>query len=93
MACPQITFGVIPLGTGNDFPTAFGLPADISDAIEALLGSEAAAVDVGRMNHQYFVNVSAGGFIAEVSDAVNSQLKTVAGKVAYLFGGASRVDL
>jgi diacylglycerol kinase (ATP) len=87
----QVTFGVIPLGTGNDFATALGLPADISDAIEALLGSETAAVDVGRMNHQYFVNVSAGGFIAEVSDAINPQLKTVAGKLAYLIGGAQVV--
>ena len=67
----QVTFGVIPLGTGNDFGTALGLPADISEAIEALLGGEAAAVDIGPMNDQYFVNVSAGGFIAEVSDAVN----------------------
>jgi diacylglycerol kinase (ATP) len=52
---------------------------------------DAAAVDVGRMNDQYFVNVSGGGFIAEVSDAVNPQLKTVAGKLAYLIGGAQVV--
>jgi diacylglycerol kinase (ATP) len=87
----QVTFGVIPLGTGNDFATALGLPADISDAIEALLGGEAASVDIARMNDQYFINVSAGGFIAEVSDAVNPQLKTVAGKLAYLIGGAQVV--
>ena len=37
------------------------------------------------------VNVSAGGFIAEVSDAVNPQLKTIAGKLAYLIGGAQVV--
>jgi YegS/Rv2252/BmrU family lipid kinase len=79
---------VIPLGTGNDFATALGLPEDIPDAIEALLAGDVAAVDIGRMNEQYFVNVSAGGFIAEVSDAVNPQLKTVAGKLAYLIGGA-----
>ena len=35
-----------------------------------------------------FLNVSAGGFIADVSDAVNPQLKTVLGKLAYLVGGA-----
>jgi diacylglycerol kinase (ATP) len=84
----QVTFGVIPLGTGNDFATALGLPADISDAIDTLLQGDTAIVDIGRMNEQHFVNVSAGGFIAEVSDAVNPQLKTVAGKLAYLIGGA-----
>jgi diacylglycerol kinase (ATP) len=84
----QVTFGVIPLGTGNDFATALGLPPDVPDAIDALLAGDAADVDIGRMNDHYFVNVSAGGFIAEVSDAVNPQLKTVAGKLAYLIGGA-----
>lgn len=87
----QVTFGVIPLGTGNDFATALGLPADISEAIEALLEGNVAVADIGRMNDKYFVNVSAGGFIAEVSDAVNPQLKTVAGKLAYLIGGAQVV--
>ena len=83
-----ITFGVIPLGTGNDFATALGLPEDVEAAIDLLLESKASRVDVGRLNDHYFVNVSAGGFLAEVSDAVNPRLKTVAGKLAYLIGGA-----
>ena len=87
----QVTFGVIPLGTGNDFATALGISENIPDAIDALLEGDAAAVDIGRMNDRYFVNVSAGGFIAEVSDAVNPQLKTITGKLAYLIGGAQVV--
>jgi diacylglycerol kinase (ATP) len=83
-----VTFGVIPLGTGNDFATALGLPEDVDLAIDQLLDGRTSRVDVGRMNDRYFVNVSAGGFLAEVSDAVNPRLKTVAGKVAYLIGGA-----
>jgi diacylglycerol kinase (ATP) len=87
----QVVFGVIPLGTGNDFATALGLPADLPDAIAALLEGEVATVDVGRMNEHYFVNISAGGFIAEVSDAVTPQMKTIAGKLAYLIGGVQTV--
>jgi diacylglycerol kinase (ATP) len=83
-----ITFGVIPMGTGNDFATALGLPEDVEAAIDRLLESEPSRVDVGRLNDRYFVNVSAGGFLAEVSDAVNPRLKTLAGKLAYLIGGA-----
>jgi diacylglycerol kinase (ATP) len=45
-------------------------------------------VDAGLLNDRYFVNVSAGGFIAEVSHAVTPAMKTVAGKLAYLIGGA-----
>ena len=90
-ALAAVSFGVIPLGTGNDFATALGLPEDIDDAIEQLFEVPAVEVDVGRLNGRHFVNVSAGGFIAEVSDAVNPQLKTIAGKLAYLVGGAQAV--
>jgi diacylglycerol kinase (ATP) len=84
----RITFGLIPLGTGNDFASALGLPEDVEEAIKILLAGRAIRADVGVLNERRFVNVSAGGFIAEVSDAVNPQLKTVAGKLAYLVGGA-----
>lgn len=84
----QVTIGLIPLGTGNDFANALGLPEDVEAAIHVLLDGEPLAVDVGRLNDRYFVNVSAGGFLAEVSDAVKPYLKTLTGKLAYLIGGA-----
>ena len=84
-----ITIGVIPLGTGNDFATAIGLGQDIDTALTSLLKASAVSVDVGRLNDRSFINVSAGGFVAEVSDAVDPRLKTLAGKLAYLIGGAS----
>jgi diacylglycerol kinase (ATP) len=87
-ALGRIALGVIPLGTGNDFATALGIPDAPEAAVEALLAGTVAAVDVGRVNDRCFLNVSAGGFIADVSDAVSSQLKTVLGKLAYLIGGA-----
>ena len=87
-ALDQVTFGLIPLGTGNDFAGALGLPEDVSASIDILLNGRTVAVDVGILNERYFINVSAGGFIAEVSEAVNPQLKSVAGKLAYLIGGA-----
>jgi diacylglycerol kinase (ATP) len=83
-----VTFGVIPLGTGNDFATALGIPTDVEDALQFLADGEPIPVDVCVLNDRHFVNVSAGGFIAEVSEAVDSRLKTVAGKFAYLIGGA-----
>ncbi|HYO64211.1 MAG TPA: diacylglycerol kinase family protein [Pyrinomonadaceae bacterium] len=84
----RVTFGLIPLGTGNDFAQALGLPEDVGRAVEILLEGREVEADVGVLNERFFVNVSAGGFIAEVSEAVNPQLKTVAGKLAYLIGGA-----
>ncbi|HVF57790.1 MAG TPA: diacylglycerol kinase family protein [Pyrinomonadaceae bacterium] len=87
-ALGRTTFGLIPLGTGNDFATALGLPEDVTEAVRLLLEGRIIETDVGVLNERYFVNVSAGGFIAEVSDAVNPQLKSIAGKFAYIVGGA-----
>lgn len=84
----QTVIGVIPLGTGNDFATALGFPDDLAAVLDRLDFAAPIAVDVGVMNGHHFVNASAGGFIAEVSDAVGTQLKSVAGKLAYLIGGA-----
>jgi diacylglycerol kinase (ATP) len=87
-ALSRVTFGIVPIGTGNDFATALGIPEDLDQAIDVLQRRQSRQVDVGRLNGEHFVNVSAGGFIAEVSDAVSPQLKTIAGKLAYLIGGA-----
>jgi diacylglycerol kinase (ATP) len=87
-ALGRVALGVVPLGTGNDFATALGVPDEPDAAVDALLAGVEAAVDVGRVNGRCFLNVSAGGFIADVSDAVRPQLKTVLGKLAYLVGGA-----
>ncbi|HEY0080047.1 MAG TPA: diacylglycerol kinase family protein [Pyrinomonadaceae bacterium] len=87
-ALGRTVFGLIPLGTGNDFASALGLPEDVESALEILLERRTVEADIGVLNERYFINVSAGGFIAEVSDAVNPQLKSIAGKLAYLIGGA-----
>lgn len=91
-ALERIVFGLIPLGTGNDFADALGLPEDVEAALDILKNKKVFAVDVGKLTTDakahFFINVSAGGFIAEVSDAVNPQLKSIAGKLAYLIGGA-----
>lgn len=84
----RIRLGIVPLGTGNDFATAIGIPAEPETAVDALLRGRVAAIDVGRVNDRLFLNISAGGFIADVSDAVRPGLKTVLGKLAYLVGGA-----
>jgi diacylglycerol kinase (ATP) len=40
------------------------------------------------VNGRAFVNVSAGGFLADVSAAVDPILKDIAGRLAYVIGGA-----
>ena len=80
--------GVIPFGTGNDFVRSLGLGEDPLVAVEHLVHQQIRATDVGLVNGRPFVNVSAGGFIAEVSHVATEDLKDAAGKAAFLLGGA-----
>jgi diacylglycerol kinase (ATP) len=82
-----VAIGVIPVGTGNDFATALGIPQDAEAAAAMLVDAAPRHVDVWKVNDRCFLNVSGGGFIAEVSDAVDTRLKTVAGRLAYIIGG------
>ena len=83
-----VRFGIVPLGTGNDFAAALGIPVDLDGALGVLVEGRRLRVDVGVVNGRSFLNTSGGGYIAEVSVAVTTQLKTIAGRLAYLIGGA-----
>jgi diacylglycerol kinase (ATP) len=87
-AIPRLPIGVIPAGTGNDFAKALGLGEDPDTALDGLVACRVIDVDVGTLNDVPFINTSAGGFVADVSDAVTEPLKDRAGKLAYLIGGA-----
>jgi YegS/Rv2252/BmrU family lipid kinase len=87
-ALDRVTVGIIPFGTGNDFAAALGIPTETDEALEILLEGRELRVDLGHVNGRVFVNTSGGGFIGEVSVAVTPQLKTIAGRLAYLIGGA-----
>lgn len=83
-----LPIGVIPVGTGNDFAKSLGLGDVAETAIEGLLEWRTIAADVGFLNDQPFINVSAGGFVAEVSERTTEGLKDVVGRLAYIVGGA-----
>ena len=84
----RLVVGVVPLGTGNDFATALGMPAEVDAALDVLLQGRELRADLGEVNGRVFANISGGGFIADVSVAVTPGLKTIAGRLAYLIGGA-----
>jgi YegS/Rv2252/BmrU family lipid kinase len=80
--------GVIPFGTGNDFVKALGLGEDPLEAVEQITDQRIRRADIGLVNGRPFANVSAGGFIADVSHVLTEELKDAAGKAAFLLGGA-----
>lgn len=85
----QITLGLIPLGTGNDFARAVGLPTDIAEALNVIQNGHTTPIDVIRVTGKqtrYIINVAAGGFAGLVSESLTPELKASWGPLSYLRG-------
>ncbi|MDR7420065.1 MAG: diacylglycerol kinase family lipid kinase [Armatimonadota bacterium] len=77
---------VLPVGTGNDFARAIGLPRDPFAAAAALVRAKPRAFDVGEVNGRYFLTISGAGFDGEVARQVNAWPKIFGGVVMYACG-------
>lgn len=61
------TFGVIPVGSGNDYARSLGISFKAKKAIEQLMHSKICAVDVGKCNDEYFVETLSLGLDAGIA--------------------------
>ncbi len=66
VAQSETILGIIPIGTGNDFCRALGIPADIENAVEAALG-EGQLTDLLRVDDRWVASVLTFGFSADVN--------------------------
>ncbi len=79
-------FSAFTVGTGNDIPTAFGIPEGNIDAIiEILINGQDKKFDVGYCVNadRYFGGVASMGFDAEVADRSNRGTKRLSGSINY----------
>ncbi|WP_431952143.1 diacylglycerol kinase [Actinacidiphila sp. bgisy167] len=79
--------GVVPVGTGNDFARATGLPlrdpAAAGQAIARALKQESVReIDLGRVGDRWFGTVLASGFDSRVNDRGN-RLRRPSGRLRY----------
>ncbi|MBT2664478.1 diacylglycerol kinase family lipid kinase [Bacillus sp. ISL-4] len=84
-------FGIIPLGTINDFARSLRIPLDPNAAIEILKDMHMKESDIGKINDRYFMNVLAVGAIAEATYNVTVEQKTRLGSFAYFIEGAKAI--
>jgi len=71
MRRPQNTrplFTVVPIGSGNDFAKALGVPMNPWLAISRLPRGEQSRIDVGLVNDRYFLNTLSFGIDAVIAD-------------------------
>ncbi len=83
----DIPIGILPVGTSNDFGKLINMPKDIEEACKQILGSRPVAVDVGKINDKYFINVASTGLFTDVSQKTDVNLKNTIGKLAYYLKG------
>jgi diacylglycerol kinase (ATP) len=87
----DVTFGLIPTGTGNDFARSAGVPDDPARAARAIASGRPRSFDVGRASgggvERLFVNACMGGFPVQVNEAIDEDTKRKLGPLAFWVGG------
>ena len=83
----DIPIGILPSGTANDFAKAVNLSFDPKVCIERIIKSKPKKIDIGKVNHKYFINVASAGMFTDVSQKINPDFKNSMGKVSYYIKG------
>ncbi len=91
----DVTLGICPLGTANDFARGLGLPTgDHAECLRIACTRDGRSIDVGVLNGRHFINVASLGFGAEITATTPIKLKKALGGGAYtLMGFIKAMDL
>ncbi|KGM98101.1 lipid kinase [Clostridium novyi A str. 4552] len=87
----DIPIGILPMGTANDFAKFIGIPGNVGAACEQILNSKPRALDIGKINEKYFINVASTGLFTDVSQKTDVNLKNTIGKLAYYVKGIEQL--
>lgn len=82
---PELTMGLLPMGTGNEAARVLGIPLDLPGACEVISRGRVHTVDLAETGGNYFIHTAMIGYPAEVNCRVPSWLKQRFGKTAYAY--------
>ena len=87
------TFGLIPVGSGNDYARTLGISEKLTEALGQLVAGARRIHDVGVCNGEYFVETLSFGLDAAIAlDTVERRARTgQQGTVLYLFSGLDQL--
>lgn len=80
---PTVPFGIVPLGTANDFNLMAGLPDNIEAAVAVIAAGRTRRIDAGQVNDRYFINNSAAAMEPMVT-LENIKMKRLSGEIRYV---------
>ncbi len=88
----EVTVGLIPAGTANDFASCLGLRScDAYRILMALTEERVKWLDLGKLQSRYFINVATGGFGADATRNLSPSLKSLYGAKTYFLNGAFKL--
>lgn len=87
----DLPIAIFPSGTANDFAYYFDLPHDLDSMVKIALEERYTYTDIGRVNDKYFVNVAAMGFLVDVSQKTDPNIKNTIGIISYYLKGVSEI--
>jgi diacylglycerol kinase (ATP) len=86
----DVTLGVMPIGTANDFAFSLGMPTELDAATDAVIANNARPLDIVELEtssqHWCYANVAAGGNSDRVTNALDDEMKATWGPLCYLRG-------
>jgi len=93
-ASRRVTFGVLPLGTGNDLARALRMPLEVEPAMVALASAQqhghVIAMDLLELTHGQTKSVCAnsvnGGIATLIREQMSPELKAKLGPLAFVWG-------
>jgi len=77
--------GLLPLGSGDDFAQAAGIPRSITEACKVVLNGRQRLVDVATVNGVRYLGVAGLGFDSEVARYANEKIRWLRGSLLYLY--------
>ncbi|HJU66198.1 MAG TPA: diacylglycerol kinase family protein [Gemmatimonadaceae bacterium] len=81
----DVRLGLVAAGTGNDFYKTVGAPArDLSATARLVADGTEVRVDVGRIEHKYFLNVAGFGFDIAVLEDIR-EIGWLRGRALYFY--------
>jgi diacylglycerol kinase family enzyme len=93
--CPstEITYGLIPIGTGNDWRRAYRIPGNIKTWISQIAQEKTVLQDIGRITYhldghkhsRYFTNVAGLAYDGFIARYISEKPARASNKFGYLF--------
>jgi len=88
---PDVTLGILPIGTVNVFSMELGISSQLEKAWETIVRGKSRLIDLAHANDHRFVQLAGVGFDAQIVERTEWKSKKLLGPLSYVLTGAQIV--